>query len=124
MDAKTRARLETPAQFFKALSHVSRLYMIEELLRGEKSVLELTGLVGADISTVSKHLAVLRTAGIVTDEKRANQVFYSVRRGEAFRFVSSLQDLERCLVRERATLLTAGCRIERRWNVPVRRLHH
>jgi len=39
--------------------------MIEELLRGEKSVLELTALVGSDISTVSKHLAVLRTAGIV-----------------------------------------------------------
>jgi predicted transcriptional regulator len=74
MDAMTHARLEVPAQFFKILSHTSRLYMIEELLRGEKCVLELTALVGADISIVSKHLAVLRSAGIVTEEKRANRV--------------------------------------------------
>lgn len=124
MDAITYARLEAPARFFKALSHVSRLCMIEELLRGEKSVLELTALVGADISTVSKHLAVLRAAGIVRDEKRANQVFYSVRSGEAFRFVSSLQDLERRLARERATLLTAAPRIERRPDAPMRGVLH
>jgi ArsR family transcriptional regulator len=33
-------------------------------------------MVGADVSTVSKHLAVLRNAGIVQHEKRGAQVFY------------------------------------------------
>ena len=47
--------------------------------RREKSVLELTELIGADMSTVSKHLAILRSSGIVKDEKRGAKVFYSVR---------------------------------------------
>jgi ArsR family transcriptional regulator len=36
-------------------------------------------LIGADVSTVSKHLSVLRQAGIVVDDKRGNQVFYQLR---------------------------------------------
>jgi ArsR family transcriptional regulator len=36
-------------------------------------------MIGADVSTVSKHLAVLRSAGVVLDEKRGAQVFYRLR---------------------------------------------
>ncbi len=63
----------------KALAHPSRLMMIEELSHGERCVCELTELVGADISTVSKHLAVLKKAGIVTDEKKGKQVYYRLK---------------------------------------------
>ena len=42
-------------------------------------VAELTAAVGADISTVSKHLAVLREAGIVAGERSGAQVYYSLR---------------------------------------------
>jgi len=38
------------------------------------SVAELIDLIGADRSTVSKHLSVLKAAGIVTDEKKGVQV--------------------------------------------------
>ena len=48
---------------------------------------ELTGMVGADISTVSKHLSVLKNAGIVQDEKRGLQVYYSLRAVCAGEFV-------------------------------------
>lgn len=87
MDAMTHARLETTSQFFKALSHVSWLYMIEKLLRSAKSVLELNALAGTDVSTVSKRQAVLRTGGIVRDGNCAHRAFYSARRGENFQFV-------------------------------------
>ncbi len=36
-------------------------------------------MIGADISTVSKHLSVLREAGIISSEKRGLQVFYRLR---------------------------------------------
>jgi DNA-binding transcriptional ArsR family regulator len=36
-------------------------------------------MIGADISTVSEHLSVLKQAGIVIDDKRGNQVFYQLR---------------------------------------------
>lgn len=62
----------------KALAHPSRLLMVEELATGERCVCELRALVGADMSTISKHLAVLRKAGLVEAEKRGLQVFYSI----------------------------------------------
>lgn len=68
--------IEQQARIFKALGHPSRLMMAEALTRGELCVCELRDLVGADISTVSRHLGVLRNAGIITDEKRGTNVYY------------------------------------------------
>ena len=79
MNARMQARFEARARVLKALAHPTRLFIVDQLVRGERCVCNLTEMVGADISTVSKHLAVLRAAGIVRDEKRANQVFYRLR---------------------------------------------
>ena len=53
--------------------------MIEELHKQERCVGELTEMIGADTSTVSKHLTVLKNAGLVTDEKRGNCIYYTLR---------------------------------------------
>lgn len=79
MDAKRRARYEARARILKALAHPTRLFIVEELARGERCVCELQAMIGADISTVSKHLAQLRNAGLVEDDKRGVQVYYSLR---------------------------------------------
>ena len=79
MEAKTLARLEARAEIIKAMAHPTRLFMVEELSRGERCVCELTEMVGADVSTVSKHLSILKTAGIVDDDKRGSQVFYRLK---------------------------------------------
>lgn len=79
MDEKSRARFEARARIIKALGHASRLAMVDELSRGERCVCELRDLVGADLSTVSKHLTVLKNAGIVEDDKRGVQVFYRLK---------------------------------------------
>lgn len=71
-------RLTEVASIMKALSHPSRLLILEALAETPHCVCELTRLVGADTSTVSKHLSVLKNAGIVFDEKRGNMVFYSL----------------------------------------------
>ena len=63
----------------KALAHPTRLFIVDELSRGERCVCELTAMVGADMSTVSKHLAVLKSAGVVLDDRRGIQVFYRLR---------------------------------------------
>ena len=64
------------AQVLKALANESRLRIVDRLSRGEASVGELTELVGSDMSTVSRHLAVLRLHGIVDDRRDGNVVFY------------------------------------------------
>lgn len=75
----TTANFEARAQILKALAHASRLLMVDELSRGERCVCELRELVGHDLSTVSKHLSILKAAGIVEDEKRGKQVYYRLK---------------------------------------------
>ena len=79
MDAMTRERCEARAKVLKALAHPTRMFIVDELGRGTRCVCELQEMIGADLSTVSKHLAQLRNAGILEDEKRGSQVFYSLR---------------------------------------------
>ena len=78
MNPQVQARFEARAKVIKALGHPARLLMVDELSRGEKCVCELTALVGSDMSTVSKHLSVLKNAGLVQDEKRGSQVYYTL----------------------------------------------
>ncbi|MGD9365307.1 MAG: metalloregulator ArsR/SmtB family transcription factor [Desulfobacteraceae bacterium] len=68
------------AQVAKALAHESRLMIVDALYERDMCVSELTELVGADQSTVSKHLSVLKNAGIVIDHKeRSNKVYYRLK---------------------------------------------
>ena len=88
LEGATRRRLEAQARIIKALAHPTRLFLIEELCAEERCVCQLAEMVGSDMSTVSKHLALLRQAGIVEDEKRGKQVFYRLRSGCATDFTS------------------------------------
>ena len=79
MTSPKMARYEARARVIKAMAHPSRLLIVDELSRGERCVCELRDLVGADVSTVSKHLSVLKAAGILADERRGAQVYYRLR---------------------------------------------
>ena len=77
MDMQTQARYEARVRVVKAMAHPTRMFIVDELSRvDEKCVCELTEMVGADMSTVSKHLTILKQAGIIIDDKRGNQVYY------------------------------------------------
>ncbi len=77
MKQRTNLRvLERRAEIFKALGHPDRLRILEELADGERCVCDLVDAVGSSWSTVSRHLSVLKGAGVVEDEKRGLQVFY------------------------------------------------
>ena len=73
MDSKTKAKYEARARIMKAMSHPTRLFMVEVLSKGQRCVCELTKMVGSYIATISKHLSVLKSAGIVADEKRGTR---------------------------------------------------
>lgn len=95
------------ARIFKALGHPSRLLMVEALLESALCVADLQRIVGADMSTVSRHLAVLKSADIVTDEKRGLYVYYSLKLpglGQLLTCTSNAMD--KC-VQERQAQLTA-----------------
>ena len=79
MKESLRPRVEARAKILKAMAHPSRLLMIEELQKQERCVNELTEMIGTDTSTVSKHLSVLKNAGLVADDRRANCIYYRLR---------------------------------------------
>jgi DNA-binding transcriptional ArsR family regulator len=86
METKKQMGLASRAKVFKALAHPSRLFILEQLADGEHCVCELTDMIGSDMSTISKHLSVLKSSGIVKDEKRGLQVYYRLKMPCILRF--------------------------------------
>lgn len=75
----SRESYEYRAQIIKALAHPSRLIIIDALSEGEKCVCELQEIVQSDITTVSKHLSVLKSSGLICSRKQGLQVYYKLR---------------------------------------------
>ena len=76
MEVTKANRFEARARILRALGNSSRLIILDELSGGEKCVAELTEAVGLDMSTISKHLSVLKAVGLVQAERRSTQIFY------------------------------------------------
>jgi DNA-binding transcriptional ArsR family regulator len=74
-----RPRHELRADIVKALAHPSRILIATALIDGELCVCDLQELVGADMSTVSKHLSVMKRAGWLEAEKRGLNQYYRLR---------------------------------------------
>lgn len=64
------------AEVLKTLSHPTRLFIVEMLAKGEKCVCELNRNLEVDHSTISKHLSVLKKAGVVSGRKEGLKVYY------------------------------------------------
>ena len=105
MERRLKTRLEARARIMKALAQPTRLFIVDVLSQEEKCVQELTEMVGADMSTVSKHLAVLRSAGIVADEKRGAKVFYRLKAPCVLRFLSCVEAVMKANAKEQSKLV-------------------
>jgi DNA-binding transcriptional ArsR family regulator len=106
MNAKTQARYEARAKIIKAMAHPARLFILDELSKNlERCVCELTEMIGSDMSTVSRHLAVLRGAGLVEDEKRGSMVYYRLRVKCILNFFDCVESVMACNARSQQELL-------------------
>jgi DNA-binding transcriptional ArsR family regulator len=104
MDRKLKARYGARARIVKAMAHPTRLFIVDQLDKGERCVCELTEMVGDDVSTISRHLSVLKAAGIVADEKRGTQVFYTLRVPCVLKFFSCVEVVLKANAKEQAAL--------------------
>jgi DNA-binding transcriptional ArsR family regulator len=66
------------ANVARALSDPKRLCVLETLATGERSVGELSRDVGCQVPNMSQHLAVLRSAGLVTTRREGTTVIYKL----------------------------------------------
>jgi DNA-binding transcriptional ArsR family regulator len=67
------------ASIFQALSHPTRIAIVEALREGELSAGAIQERLGLEQANLSQHLAILRSRQIVVNRKEGNQVFYSLR---------------------------------------------
>lgn len=106
MDVKAQTKYEARARIIKALAHPARLFIVDELAqKGERCVCELTEMIGSDMSTVSRHLSVLKNAGIVEDEKRGSMVYYRLRVKCIVNFFGCIESVMECNAGDQQELL-------------------
>ncbi len=73
---QVRQRATVLASFFRGLDDPTRVFVLELLLSGEKSVSELVELTGSPQGRVSTHLGCLRHCGYVRTRREGRNVFY------------------------------------------------
>lgn len=81
------------ARVSKALGSGNRLELLEFLAQGERSVDQLAKLSGLSVANTSRHLQVLRQAGLVAARKEGLFVFYSVSGEGVIRLLAALQEV-------------------------------
>lgn len=77
-DSYSPAALIEMAERFRALGEPARLALLEALREGEQSVGELVLITGQTQGNVSRHLAILNTAGLVSRRREGIYVYYGV----------------------------------------------
>ena len=106
MNPNHSEKLKLKAEVFKAMGHPLRLGVIEFLRDGEKCVCEIVEHVGTDVSNVSKHLSVLKRAGILRDRRDGLKIMYSLIMPCALDFASCVEGVViRRLDRQRSVMV-------------------
>ena len=106
MTQKEKAKYQARAAIIKALAHPTRLFMVDKLSIKSHCVCELTAMVGDDITTVSKHLSVLKNAGLVAVEKKGTQVFYLLKVPCILGFLSCAEETIKNTLKEQNRLFS------------------
>jgi DNA-binding transcriptional ArsR family regulator len=87
------SKAEHASLVLRCISNKSRLVILCQLVKGEKSVGELEQHVGLSQSALSQHLAILRTNGLVKTRRVSQTIFYSLMGTAAPAILAALYDL-------------------------------
>lgn len=110
---RDRQTYKQQARILRALANETRLMLIDRLSKEECQVSELVRMAGVDQSTVSKHLSVLKSVGVVDDDRRGNAVVFSIIKGLLMHFVFRREEIKKA---DAAVLPSRG-------GAPARALH-
>jgi ArsR family transcriptional regulator len=105
MDKKIKEYYSARANIIKALAHPTRIFIVEELEKGELCVCELQEMIGDDMSTISKHLAILKNAGFISFEKRGLNMFYRLNTPCALKFLECSEKILKDCAEHQLTLV-------------------
>jgi ArsR family transcriptional regulator len=68
--------MTSPPQLFRALADRTRLRIVNLLARGSLCVCDIQRILGQPQSSVSRHLALLKSAGLIRDRRDGMRIFY------------------------------------------------
>ena len=103
-----KTRSDARARILKALAHPSRIFIVDKLSEQPYCVCELTKMIGSDTSTVSKHLSVLKNAGIISDRKEGTTVYYSLEAPCLLRFIGCVEQVIEQNIRKQLAAIRPG----------------
>ncbi len=106
------AHYKARADIIKAMAHPTRLFIVEELEKGERCVNELTRMIGSDMSTVSKHLSILKNAGIIGDRKEGTNIYYYLKTPCILGFIGCVEEVLEFNTKKQGEILRT-CRSKR-----------
>ena len=95
MNKEDKKRNEARAKILKALAHPARIFIVDKLNEKPFCVCELTDMLELDTSTVSKHLSVLRNAGVIESDKQGTTVYYSLKFNCIMKFIGCIEEVGR-----------------------------
>lgn len=78
------------ALMFKALSHPTRIWIVRQLAKEDHCVREFVKALNVEFATVSRHLAKLRDAGILTSRKQGREIWYGLNRAAISTMVAAI----------------------------------
>ena len=84
---------ESVAGLLKAIAHPQRLKILCSLSEGQKSVSELEAYCGASQSSVSQYLAKMKSEGLLSSRREAQQVFYKIHSPDLIKLMRSMQKI-------------------------------
>ena len=106
MDAKGKKRCQLQAEVLKALAHPIRLAIVQYLANEERCVCDIVGYVGTTQSNISKHLSIMKKAGILSDRKQGLSVYYRLNMPCALNFFHCVQDIIENQLSERSAAIS------------------
>ncbi len=110
MQRKLPPQYEARAKIIKALAHPSRLFIVEELQKKERSVGELADMIGSDQSTISKHLSILKTEGLVFDERQGTTILYHLKCPCILSFIGCVEEVLEMKTQEHVDMMSS-CKV-------------
>jgi DNA-binding transcriptional ArsR family regulator len=108
MEIKNRKILEHQALIFKAMGQPTRLEILNLLKDGERCVCEIFPEIKQEQANVSKHLAILKQAGILDSRKEGLRIIYWIKNPEILKLLGTVSTLLKVQAREHQELMAQG----------------
>jgi DNA-binding transcriptional ArsR family regulator len=107
VEPQEKERLRLKAEVFKAMGHPLRLGILELLKGSEVCVCDIVSHVGTEISNVSKHLSILKKAGLVADRRDGLKIMYRLTMPCAIDFARCVEGVVIRRLEEQRSVLVA-----------------